>query len=192
MKEKDVIKNINEIAEILDEMKCHWWLEAGTCLGLYRDNEFIPWDKDIDFGILAENISSKEELLYLFGRALEKDFRIYHTFGYLENGFEVAFFKRGIKVDIFWFYKDKDIRWHSAWKNGGRNGLKDQLKYEYPAEIIENRKEFKFKGHKFYLPKETIKYLKTKYGEDWETPKKRWNWATSPKNLKRNEIKDRY
>lgn len=179
----DLFKNLKEMSEILDRLFGFWWLEAGTCLGIYRDNKLIPWDKDIDFGILAEDISTKEMLFFLFDIALYEDFRIYHTFGYLDNGFEVSFVKRGIKVDLFWFYKDGDIRWHSAWKNGGKNGLEDQLKYEYPAEVIEERKKIEFKGEEFYLPKNTERYLKIKYGKDWKKPKKKWNWATSPKNL---------
>ena len=26
------------------------WIEAGTLLGLERNSNFIPWEKDIDFG----------------------------------------------------------------------------------------------------------------------------------------------
>lgn len=181
--EKDkVLKNLSDLSNVLEELGLTWWCEAGTCLGIYRNHRFIPWDQDVDVGLLAEEIDTTDKLLEFFKIAIDNGFRIYHTFGTLKNGFELCLIKRGIKNDVFWFYKNGKIRWHSAWKNGGRDLEKDQIIYEYPAKIIEKRKKDYFKGIKIFLPKKTETYLETKYGTDWRIPTRKWNWATSPRN----------
>lgn len=182
MEENKVLDNLKDLSEVLEELELDWWCEAGTCLGIYRNNRFIPWDKDVDVGILSEEIDTTEKLLKLFKVALKNGFRIYHTFGTLDNGFELCLIKRGIKNDLFWFYKDGKKRWHSAWKHGGKVIERDQIVYEYPAKIIENRKKRDFKGVEIYLPKDTETYLETKYGKNWREPTRKWNWADSPRN----------
>src|SRR3989339_381415 len=140
MDKQKALQNLIDLKKIFFVLNIPFWLEAGTCLGAIREKGFIGHDEDIDVGIYSESISETVELTSLFFHLIESGFRLYHTFGTLDNGFEVAVWRDGIKIDIFWFYPDKDKRIHSAWLNGGRNGLSDQLIYEYPAEIIEHLK----------------------------------------------------
>jgi hypothetical protein len=35
------------------------WLEAGTLLGFVRDDDYIPWENDLDFGADAEAVSAE-------------------------------------------------------------------------------------------------------------------------------------
>jgi len=182
MNKEKAFKNLKDVAKILDGHDIHYWAEAGTCLGIHRENDFIDHDMDIDIGILYEDCRNLDDLLALFGSFLANGFRIYHTFGTLNDGYEIALWRDGIKLDIFWFYKNGEKREHCAWLNGGRNGLSDKLVYQYDAYLVESHKIVDFKGTKIRIPKHTEKYLETKYGKDWQVPNKNWNWATSPKN----------
>lgn len=43
------------ISEICDKHRITWWLEGGSALGAMRHQGFIPWDDDVDLGMLYED-----------------------------------------------------------------------------------------------------------------------------------------
>jgi phosphorylcholine metabolism protein LicD len=51
MDKKTAVKMLRQVKEVLDKHDVEFWLDYGTLLGAIRDNEFIPWDSDIDLGI---------------------------------------------------------------------------------------------------------------------------------------------
>ena len=62
MKEID-LKELRKIQiEILDDIntfckknKINYWIDCGTLLGAVRHSGYIPWDDDIDIGMLRED-----------------------------------------------------------------------------------------------------------------------------------------
>jgi len=42
------INLLREIQSVLDKNSINFWIDQGTLLGAIRDNDFIPWDWDID------------------------------------------------------------------------------------------------------------------------------------------------
>lgn len=202
MNNENAFKNLLEMKEILEAHDINYWLEAGTCLGAVRDSDFIGHDQDIDIGILAEDCYDVAEVVSLFGSLLSKGFRIHHTFGEITKGYEIAVWKRGIKLDIFWFYLKGDKRWHAAWLNGGRNGESDMIKLVFDANLFqgikarkmkENKLQFvtslpevEFHGVKFPVPNPVEDYLVARYGDTWQVPDKNWDWAKSPKCINNN------
>ena len=49
---KTDIEILDVIAKFCDERKINYWIDCGTLLGAIRHKGFIPWDDDIDLGML--------------------------------------------------------------------------------------------------------------------------------------------
>ena len=53
---EEIKKNEKEILDVVakfcDERKIKYWIDCGTLLGAIRHKGFIPWDDDIDLGML--------------------------------------------------------------------------------------------------------------------------------------------
>ena len=50
--EEKIDLNFSEIIKILNKYKIKYWICQGTLLGIIRDKQLIPWDHDIDMGII--------------------------------------------------------------------------------------------------------------------------------------------
>lgn len=181
MNKDQALQNLVDFRDVLDRFNCHYWLEAGTCLGCIRERDFIDHDEDIDFGILEEHFDW--ELVNSLIK--DKGFSLLHIFGNRNCGLELAFERHGIKVDLFLFYKKGDKRWHGAWHNGGKS-LNDLIKLVFEASLVERTILWKFKGENFYIPADYEDYLVARYGNEWRTPNKQWNWASDPKCIDKN------
>lgn len=145
----------------------------GTALGSLREQDVIEHDPDTDCGILSEHFTWDQ-----VSQAVRKGFEIVAVFGMRHYGMEIAFRRNGIKCDLMLFYQDKDRQgklFNCLWKNGGRNGMADEIVHEYDAEMLTV-----IQGK---LGEETIRtlgesYVRHVYGENWKIPVRKWDWQT--------------
>jgi hypothetical protein len=165
---------LSKVKRLLDELEIPFWLSSGTCLGYYRQCDFITYSRDVDIGIWIDDY--KPEMIDVFS---VNDLPLIHSFGKIEDSFELSFIDGDIKLDVFFFYKEQNYFW-----NGGtqaRTGLK--FKYIFPRFSL---CWTEFVDLKIRIPCETQAYIEANYGQNWFEPIKEWDWKSSPSNVEPN------
>ena len=154
------------------------WLDFGTLLGYYRENDFISHDLDMDFGI---QVSSLEEFEVIEEQLINNGFNRTKEFYFNKNLVELSYSYKGLNVDFIIYNKEND-RVSSDTIFFMTNALGNPTRYEvYHYEIpFSGLKECDFKGMKVKVPENTQEYLRTLYGEDFETPNTNYNWKENP------------
>ncbi|XP_022087266.1 fukutin-like [Acanthaster planci] len=160
--------------QVLDELGIRFWLSSGTCLGWFRECDIIAHSQDVDFGIWIKDYKS-----HVIKELDSRGLTLKHQFGRISDSFELSFMDDSIKLDIFFFYDERDHMW-----NGGtevRTGNK--FKYIFPkftlcwTELL---------GLKVRVPCNTRQYIEANYGQEWNQKVTTWDWKTSPPNVRPN------
>ena len=177
-----------DTAKIFDKCKIDYVLEAGTLLGIVREDRLLPWDNDIDITITKK---FQEVLLRNRWRFWFKGYRTRVKYykkvtGPFKKG-EVRMmklqklgpFKKLNLVDIF-IKKliDDEYFWTIAPK---RPVLKS-----VPKKYYEEFTRINYEGYEYMAPKDYEGFLTYCYG-DWKTVVKDWNFRTGD-NCVREEI----
>ena len=174
-------ENFEEILNVVyssDLKDYNIWLDFGTLLGYYRENDFISHDLDMDFGV---QVSSFEEFEVIEKRLINNGFNRTKEFYFNKNLVELSYSYKGLNVDFIIYNKGND-RVSSDTIFFMTNALGNPTRYEvYHYEIpFSGLKECDFKGMKVKVPDNTQEYLRTLYGEDFETPNTNYNWKENP------------
>ncbi len=162
MKDKylPVLKEINRIT------KGKAFLMYGTLLGCVRDKEFIPWDDDMDIGILEEEW--KDEYFTEFNK-------IYRTTNYKHNG-------KFSKVRLF--YNNGHTCFNIMRKEGDQRYFTEGgTTMRIPDEYIKEFKYVDFYDTKARIPVNSEEMLSWDYG-DWKTIQKEYSWINKPGRVK--------
>ena len=53
----ELYKMLKDTSQIFDQYQIKYWADGGTFLGAVRHNGIIPWDDDLDLGILEGSLS---------------------------------------------------------------------------------------------------------------------------------------
>jgi len=90
--------NLEEFSDIATGLDIKHFLYAGTCLGFVRDGGYIPWDCDIDVGVLC----TEEKLNQLTEALIEHGFRKHSCM-------PLFFKKRRIVMGVFTIFPPSQI-----------------------------------------------------------------------------------
>ena len=156
---------------LLDDNNIEFFLDYGTLLGAYRDNQFIPHDSDIDISIYDYNYG---HLLKLLDNTILKKYNLQIVTGP----------HRGGNLNSLKLIKFKDKLLHNKLQYNNEIYIDIYKVYFQPKTTL-----YKFYNTKFNIPTNTDKYLKHLYGDTWRTPikGKHGKWPTSSKTIKNTE-----
>lgn len=172
----DGIRTIKSLTKI---MRLPIWIMCGTLLGWYRECDIIGHTTDFDFatwGNLAhDNLKSN------FQQTIEEtqsNISLYLTFGYPENGYELAFLTHTrTKFDLFFTYNGEP---DTLITTGHLTSSRSYFRYIFP----------KFKlcstsllGEKVLVPCDPRSVIEAEYGSNWKVPIKDWHFYYSAKNV---------
>jgi hypothetical protein len=156
------------------------YIDAGTLLGVYRDNALIPWDDDLDFSVNASHLTYTIEVLE---QQLPKVFEItgvtwtlqkyinQQTYGAVPIGAI-----RALKllpdddsgafpgIDFFVKYIQGE---HMDYCLASRG-------FRMPSRHFSDMQRHTFAGGEVSLPNDVEAYLEGHYG-DWQTPQENWS-----------------
>lgn len=158
------------IVDIFTRYQCKWWLDAGVCLGVVRDGNFLSFKDDIDIGLPSIHINLWDMLIEDFkavGFRLEKE-RVYKG-----RKVTMRFKGCGAILDIYFYYEQGKYFWHPIFgrDDNGRGGKYRIFRVEkFSKHLFSNLQPIIFKERKCFLPNPPEQYLSERYGGDWKIP----------------------
>ncbi len=178
------VKMLRSVCRVLDRAGLPYILEAGTLLGVIRENRLLPWDNDLDITITRDYEAKLSKLLWRF---LLKGY--YVRVKYYDR--DMACFKKGerriikikhinilkglskdIVLDIFLKRRIADEYYWTV-------GLNPPVLKAVPYRFYEERSRVSFEDYDFLVPADSEAYLEEHYGKDWRIPVKEWDFKTS-------------
>ena len=144
------------VDKICKKHDIQWWLDGGNCLGAVRHGDFVPWDDDVDIGMVRKDYNRFIKIIYDEVEAnnlrdfIDIDYRRKGIDGNLVNTFMQLWIKRPVDdrssilggVDIFPFdyitafhYDDLNKVYHDSREKYYRN-LDNKMSYEDSLDIL--------------------------------------------------------
>jgi len=184
------LKMLKRVSKFLEKNKIPYLLEAGTLLGVVRENRLLPWDTDMDVTITDKNekrLLSKLWKLNLFSRLRVSVRRYKQDAGPFKKGqvriikihnYKWLVFKGSMQLDIF---VKREIEEEYYWTIDVRNPVLKSV----PKTFYDNLGTIPFDGKEYSVPKDYEGYLECHYGPDWRTPVKKWVTRTGDQNVRK-------
>jgi hypothetical protein len=161
-------RNLLEVKEVLDSVGLKFWLTNGTALAAYRDQDWIPWDDDVDLDVMMEDFLPKHDAI--------KELLIDRGFVVRSKNIDnpkiakVAVFRSenplsGQKLALRPLYLDPSYE---------DNKYRLRQDYKYPKMFYENENAstIEFMGETFNIPSPPEKFIEYAYGKNWNVPNK--------------------
>lgn len=147
------------------------WMQDGTLLGAVRHGTIIPWDYDMDLGVMHD-----EWVPEVNTRLARAGFRNVGNHNRPASDYHQKFRRDGVQFCVFHYYREPDGRvWH---------GIRRRTRRWYYDREFDIR-PYPINGVLLPAPYPPEEFLRVKYGPDWRTPRQRWDSFNAPANTVR-------
>lgn len=147
---------LRRVAWHLNFLRICWKLGFGTLLGLYRDQQLIPYDTDVDILLPA----SSYEITLRHLSKLENE-EIYST-RLIPNAVYSLYYKN-VYIDLYYYHNIPNSIYSGC-------GVKERW-LKTPRSFLETTEYVRWKDSSWPAPSPIEEYLIHHYGPDWRTPK---------------------
>ena len=155
------------VHELLERRGIVHWLDYGTLLGAVREGELIPWDEDVDFGILATDVAAVRELkpeIEAAGHRLDDSWYPHVLRIQLSRA-------NTIHVDLFVWEERDGLLMHRADSTWDWPGMQDRVAFS-PAHL-QPTEEVVLAGRPYPAPSPPHEFLRLhRYGDGYLTPRR--------------------
>lgn len=183
------VQMLKRITRVLENNQIPYILEAGTLLGVVRENRLLPWDNDVDITITRQYMKQLQRIIWKFW-LLGYSVRVKHykrDLRFFKKG-EIRiikikhispknFFRKDVVVDLF---LKKKIGEEYYWTVG----VKAPVLKSVPERFYDKHTQIEFEGKLFSVPADYTGYLECHYGKDWRIPVKEWDFRTGDQSVK--------
>ena len=205
LESKGCVEAIRVVTEILDDNNISYWMDYGVLLGLLRDGKMIPYDDDVDMGILA-NADQIQGICNIFRERGLKAFisdepnnsihfeKEGNGFDYLSIAhFESNIFARVMSVILCrfptWFrrwmihfiqrfYSNNEVVRPKTTK-GRENNLFCWFARNMTSVLFcGSFATMDFYGYDVRVPEKAEELLIMRYGDDWRVPKRKGDYLS--------------
>jgi lipopolysaccharide cholinephosphotransferase len=153
-----------DVHQILTNNGIQYFSDGGTTLGAVRHEGIIPWDDDLDIGIMK-----KDRLKFL---ALKSSFaKCGYSIGKWWGGYKVYYTRRKKMEDFDYSFPFCDVIFYEKVGNNvvqSSKAVRDAWpKYWYKEKELFPLEMAGFGDFDIFIPNKPEKYLKRSYGSDW-------------------------
>ncbi|MBR1877879.1 MAG: hypothetical protein IJ814_02610 [Paludibacteraceae bacterium] len=178
---KHGIEVLQLVNDILEPEGVRPFLYAGLLLGAYREHNFIPYDFDLDLGILASE--RPDNIVQIMQK---NGFKWVRQFYFKEdNSITIDQFNyKGVPVDFYYFFEVDEqtiasfVPKRHEYKEWSEANETDGFPCDMDATDKTDLTKQEFLGHYFYMPNNAEQFLKDLYGDDFMQPIKGWTNGT--------------
>lgn len=149
---------LKDTAEVLQKRNVSYWADFGTLLGLVRDGDIIPGDKDVDLCVLDDE---RERVMGAVDDFAARGYFLTGKGGAAQKLMRVFDAKSPFYADIYPYVAEGDT-------------LKSVLdpRDDVPAHLVKETDVLLFRGTEVRIPREVEALLAYRYGDSYRTPRR--------------------
>lgn len=165
-----------KLYDTLENSGFEYFYTYGSLLGLVRDGQFIPYDNDLDLGLLKTDDFTWEK----FQKYMESNgFRRHREFSWDGKITEQAYEYKKINIDFFLYEKEEDHLVTYSYFNNRKNqykSIRDVSVEGYHNKLFTGFRYITAHGVKCRVPENAEDLLQEVYDVTWKTPIKNWDY----------------